>query len=162
MTERETGRHSLYVIRKQDRERELSSNRSCLYSHAAMTSAKTIQISRQNVRIITVPDFILAVYTDVQLYVTHNMCAHQTHLLLFIYFQIITLLYSYVLFSAIAIKHLPNIISFVMFSYDKKCHMAKQFYCPDQSLGIESRERHIIFILLKGLSTQGPLYIYTI
>ena len=50
---------------------------------------------------------------------------------MFIYIQIITLFYSYVLFYAIAIKHFPNIISFVMFAYDKSYHMEKQCYCSD-------------------------------
>ena len=49
-TRRETGWRSLYVIWRQERERELSSNRSCLYSRAATTSAHIIQRSRQNLR----------------------------------------------------------------------------------------------------------------
>ena len=50
---------------------------------------------------------------------------------MFIFIQIIALFYSYVLFYAIAIKHFPNIISFVMFAYDKSYHMEKQCYCSD-------------------------------
>ena len=45
---------------------------------------------------------------------------------MFIYIQIISLFYSYVLFYAIAIKYFLNIFSFVMFACDKSCHMAKQ------------------------------------
>ena len=47
------------------------------------------------------------------------------------YVNIINLFYSYVLFYAIAIKHLPNVISLVMFAYDRSCYMAKQYHCPD-------------------------------
>ena len=43
---------------------------------------------------------------------------------MFIYIEIINLFYSYELFYAIVIKHLSNIISFVMFACDKSCHMA--------------------------------------
>ena len=50
---------------------------------------------------------------------------------MFIYIQMITLFYSYVLFYAVVTKHLPNIISFFMFAYDKSFLMAKQCYCPD-------------------------------
>ena len=45
---------------------------------------------------------------------------------MFIYTQIINLFYCYVLFYAIAIKHLPNVISLVMFAYNRSCNMAKQ------------------------------------
>ena len=63
-------------------------------------------------------------------YVTHNTYTHQTPLLMFIYIQIINLCYRYVSFYAIAIKYLPNMISFVMLAYDRRCHMAKQCHCP--------------------------------
>ena len=55
-----------------------------------------------------------------------------------LYFNIYNLFYSYVLFYAISIKHLPNVISLVMFAYDRSCYMTKQFHFPDLSLGIES------------------------
>ena len=45
---------------------------------------------------------------------------------MFIYIQIINLFYSYVSFYAIAIEHLPNVISLVLFAYDRSCYMAKQ------------------------------------
>ena len=61
---------------------------------------------------------LTTVYYIHSTYITHNW-------LMFICIQIINLFYSYVLFYVIAIKHLPNMISLVMFAYDRSCYMAK-------------------------------------
>ena len=55
-------------------------------------------------------------------YFTHNIYAHQAQLLMFIYIQIINLIYRYVLFYANAIKVSSGQMLNVMLGYDRNCH----------------------------------------
>ena len=78
-----------------------------------MTSARTIRRWRLNVRIIIVPIFVLATYADVcMLRTTYTHIIHN-----FLYLSIFkSLTYSTAMYYSmqLLLKHLPNIISFVM------------------------------------------------